>query len=208
MPLDYLKVALLAYLVGSIPNAIIIGKAWKGIDVREHGSGNIGATNVFRVLGAGPGLVVLILDALKGSLGAYFGIVLIGEGWGPVIGGIMAMVGHNWPVWLKFKGGRGVASGLGVIATLVPQITLIVLGVFMLVVYITRYVSLGSIVSAALVPLLMILFKEPTPYFVFGCIAALFVIIRHWANMRRLWNGTELKISWGRKSTDEPERGE
>jgi glycerol-3-phosphate acyltransferase PlsY len=206
MLLLYLKVILLAYLVGSIPNAIIIGKAWKGIDVREHGSGNIGATNVFRVLGAGPGLLVLGLDALKGSLGVYFGLLWIGEGWGAVLGGIMAIVGHNWPVWLKFKGGRGVASGLGVIAMIVPKITLIILAVFILTVFITRYVSLGSIICAALVPLLMVLFKEPLPYLILGFVAGSFIIIRHWGNVQRLWNGTELKISWDKKKTEETEK--
>lgn len=206
MSLVYVKVLLLSYLIGSIPNAIIVGKLWKGIDVREHGSGNIGATNVFRVLGAGPGLLVLFLDAVKGSLGVYFGLLWLGEGWGSVLGGIMAIVGHNWPLWLKFKGGRGVATGLGVIATIVPKITLIVLGVFIVIVYITRYVSLGSILCAALVPLLMILFREPLPYLIFGFVAGSFVIIRHWENMQRLWKGTELKISWSRKTNEEPEK--
>lgn len=204
--MNYLLVVLLAYLAGSIPNAVIIGKAWKGIDVREHGSGNVGATNVFRTLGAGPGLLVLGLDALKGSLGVYFGLIWIGQGWGAVLGGMMAIVGHNWPVWLKFKGGRGVASGLGVIATIVPKITLIILVVFALIVYVTRYVSLGSIVCAALVPLLMVFFKEPLPYQILGFVAGLFIIIRHWPNLRRLWKGTELKISWDKKKTETEER--
>lgn len=206
MPLVYLKVALVGYLIGSIPNAIIIGKLWKGIDVREHGSGNIGATNVFRVLGVGPGLAVLCLDAFKGALGAYCGLLWMGVGWGSVLGGIMAIAGHNWPIWLKFKGGRGVASGLGVIATIVPKITLIILGVFMLIVYTTRYVSLGSIVCAALVPILMFLFKEPLPYLIFGCVAGAFVIIRHWANVQRLLKGTELKIVWKKKLTEKIEK--
>jgi glycerol-3-phosphate acyltransferase PlsY len=202
----YLQVVLLSYLVGSIPNAIIVGKLWKGIDVREHGSGNIGATNVFRVLGAGPGIVVLLLDALKGGIGAYLGTLWLGPGWGAVLGGIVAIIGHNWPVWLKFKGGRGVATGLGVIATLVPQITGIVLLVFIGIVYTTRYVSLGSIISAVLVPPLMFIFHEPLPYIVFGLVASFFVVIRHRANIQRLLNGTELKISWGKKSTDDPQK--
>lgn len=205
MFLPYVEIAAIAYLVGSIPNAILIGKAWKGIDVREHGSGNIGATNVFRILGAGPGLVVLCLDALKGSLGVFLGFFFAGPGWGPVLGGIMAIVGHNWPVWLKFKGGRGVASGLGVIAAIAPKITLIILVVFICVVFTTRYVSLGSIICAALVPVLMVLFKEPLPYIVFGCVAGFFVITRHWPNVQRLRQGTELKISWSKKITDKNE---
>jgi acyl phosphate:glycerol-3-phosphate acyltransferase len=202
----YLQVILLSYLVGSIPSAIIVGKLWKGIDVREHGSGNIGATNVFRVLGAGPGIVVLLLDALKGGIGAYCGTIWLGPGWGAVLGGIVAIIGHNWPVWLKFKGGRGVATGLGVIATLVPQITLVVLLVFIGIVYVTRYVSLGSIVAAVLVPPLMLVFHEPLPYLVFGIVASFFVVIRHHANIQRLLNGTELKISWGKKSADDPQK--
>ncbi len=203
---DYLKVVLFSYLAGSIPNAIIIGKLWRGIDVREHGSGNIGATNVFRVLGAAPAITALCLDALKGSLGVYLGTLWLGPGWGSVLGGIMAIMGHNWPVWLKFKGGRGVASGLGVIAAIVPKITLIVLAVFLLVVYTTRYISLGSIICAALVPLLMVVFSEPQPYQLFGFVAGFFVIIRHRANIQRLWQGTELKISW-RKTKEQSEEG-
>lgn len=203
---DYFKVILFSYVVGSIPNAIIVGKLWRGIDVREHGSGNIGATNVFRVLGAAPGITVLCLDALKGILGVYLGTLWLGPGWGSVLGGIMAIVGHNWPVWLKFKGGRGVASGLGVITAIVPKITLIVLAVFILVVYTTRYVSLGSILCAALVPLLMVVFKEPQPYQIFGFVAGFFVIIRHSANIQRLWQGTELKISWRKTKEQSEER--
>lgn len=204
--MTYLAVFLAAYLVGSIPNAIIVGKLWKGIDVRQHGSGNIGATNVFRVLGAGPGAVVLFLDALKGVIGVYFGMLWLHTGWGLVFGGIVAIIGHNWPVWLKFKGGRGVATGLGVITMLVPKITLIVLSVFILVVYFTKYVSLGSIVAAVLVPLLMLGFGEQLPILVFGIVGSIFILIRHRANIGRLLNGTELKISWGAKSEDAEKR--
>lgn len=202
----YFLVILAAYIAGSIPNAILVGKLWKGIDVREHGSGNVGATNVFRVLGAGPGAVVLLLDALKGVIGVYFGIIWLGAGWGPVLGGLVVMAGHNWPIWLRFKGGRGVATGLGVILMLVPKITLIVIGVFALIVYITRYVSLGSIIAAILVPLLMLLFHESLPVLVFGMVASLFVVIRHRANIGRLLSGTELKIFWGDKSSSDTEK--
>jgi acyl phosphate:glycerol-3-phosphate acyltransferase len=202
----YLMVIFTAYLVGSIPSAIIVGKLWKGIDVRQHGSGNIGATNVFRVLGAGPGAVVLILDALKGVSGVYLGMIWLGEGWGPVLGGLVAVAGHNWSVWLGFKGGRGVATALGIIIMLVPKISLIVICVFALIVYFTRYVSLGSIVAAVLVPLLMLWFSEPLPVLVFGFVAAFFVVIRHRANIGRLMNGSELRISWGGKSSNDIEK--
>jgi len=202
----YLMVIFAAYLAGSIPSAIIVGKLWKGIDVRQHGSGNIGATNVFRVLGAGPGAVVLCLDALKGVIGVYFGMVWLGGGWGPVLGGLIAVAGHNWPIWLSFKGGRGVATGLGVILMLVPKITVIVTCVFALVVYFTRYVSLGSIIAALSVPLLMLLFHETLPVLIFGLVASSFVVIRHRANIGRLLNGTELKISWGKESSSDAEK--
>jgi glycerol-3-phosphate acyltransferase PlsY len=123
-----------------------------------------------------------------------------------VLGGLVAVAGHNWPIWLSFKGGRGVATALGVILMLVPKITLIVVCIFALVVYFTRYVSLGSIAAAVLVPLLMLWFREPLSVLVFGVVASFFVVIRHRANIGRLMKGTELKISWGGKSSSDAEK--
>lgn len=195
----YALVAFLSYLIGSIPNGLIIGKNFCGVDIRQFGSKNIGATNAFRVLGVRPAIAVLITDALKGIVGVYLGSYLVGTSQAELVGGIFAIVGHNWPIFLKFKGGRGVATGLGVIAVLVPKVTLLVFAVWLVIVLITRYVSLASITAAFLVPVSMWLFNTQWEFFCFGIVAALFVIFRHKPNIERLLKGEELKIKAGSK---------
>ncbi len=193
---------LIAYLIGSIPNGLIVGKFMCGVDIRQFGSKNIGATNAYRVLGPWPAFWVFITDALKGVAGVMMGQWLDGNTIALLAGGIAAMAGHNWSVFLKFKGGRGVATGLGVIAVLVPKVTAIVFNVWALIVYTTRYVSLGSIVAAVLVPLSMWFFNESIEILLFGIVAALFVILRHKPNIERLLKGEELKIKAGGSSAD------
>jgi len=193
---------LIAYLIGSIPNGLIVGKFMCGVDIRQFGSKNIGATNAYRVLGPWPAFWVFITDALKGVAGVMMGQWLDGNTIALLAGGIAAMAGHNWSVLLKFKGGRGVATGLGVIAVLVPKVTAIVFIVWALIVYTTRYVSLGSIVAAVLVPLSMWFFNESIEILLFGIVAALFVILRHKPNIERLLKGEELKIKAGGSSAD------
>ncbi|HAK72903.1 MAG TPA: acyl-phosphate glycerol 3-phosphate acyltransferase [Sporomusaceae bacterium] len=193
---------LIAYLIGSIPNGLIVGKFMCGVDIRQFGSKNIGATNAYRVLGPWPAFWVFITDALKGVAGVMMGQWLDGNTIALLAGGIAAMAGHNWSVFLKFKGGRGVATGLGVIAVLVPKVTAIVFIVWALIVYTTRYVSLGSIVAAVLVPLSMWFFNESIEILLFGIVAALFVILRHKPNIERLLKGEELKIKAGGSSAD------
>lgn len=193
---------LLAYLIGSIPNGLIVGKYMCGVDIRQFGSKNIGATNAYRVLGPWPAFWVFLTDALKGVAGVMMGQWLDGSTIALLAGGIAAMAGHNWSIFLKFKGGRGVATGLGVIAVLVPKVTAIVFIVWALIVYTTRYVSLGSIIAAVLVPLSMWFFNESIEILVFGIVAALFVILRHKPNIERLLKGEELKIKAGGSSAD------
>jgi len=193
----YIVVALISYLIGSIPNGLIIGRTFCNIDIRQFGSKNIGATNAFRVLGVKPAIAVLVTDAAKGIAGVYLGTYLIGTPIAELVGGIFAMMGHNWPVFLKFKGGRGVATGLGVIAMLVPQVTICVFVIWLIIVYLTRYVSLASIIAALLVPIGMWLVHVQLEVFWFGMIAALFVVLRHKPNIERLLKGEELKIKAG-----------
>lgn len=195
----YFTVALLAYLIGSVPNGLILGRYLWGVDLREFGSKNIGATNAYRVLGPKPALWVFLTDLLKGVAGVYLGQWLIGTPLAAITGGIAAIAGHNWSIFLKFKGGRGVATGLGVIAIIAPIVTAIVFSVWSIIVYFTRYVSLASIVAAALVPVIMWLMGERGEYFYFGLLAALFVIVRHKPNIERLIKGQELKIKAGGK---------
>ena len=188
-----------AYLLGSVPSGLILCRAIWHIDIREHGSRNIGATNVYRTLGKGPGALVFLLDFLKGFLGVTIAMLLVGTPLAMVLGGIAAILGHSASVFLRFKGGKGVATGLGVIAMLMPVVTVIVFFAWLLIVFLTRYVSLGSIVGAALVPVLAFLFDYPTEYTLFGVLAAVLVIVRHHANIGRLLNGTESKIKAGHR---------
>ena len=190
-----------SYLIGSIPNGLLIGKAMTGVDIREFGSKNIGATNAYRVLGPWPAFLVFLTDMFKGVAGVFLALQLAGSPISQLVGGIAAIAGHNWSVFLGFKGGRGVATGLGVIAVLVPKVTLAVFLVWLVIVLITRYVSLGSIVAAALVPPLMWYTDVQWEIFSFGVLAALFVIVRHRPNIQRLLKGEELKIKAGGKKT-------
>ena len=194
-----LLACIFAYLLGSVPSGLILCRAIWHIDIREHGSRNIGATNVYRTLGKGPGALVFLLDFLKGFLGVTIAMLLVGTPLAMVLGGIAAILGHSASVFLRFKGGKGVATGLGVIAMLMPVVTVIVFFAWLLIVFLTRYVSLGSIVGAALVPVLAFLFDYPTEYTLFGVLAAVLVIVRHHANIGRLLNGTESKIKAGHR---------
>jgi glycerol-3-phosphate acyltransferase PlsY len=208
--MDYLIIIALSYLVGSIPNGLIVGKMLKGVDIRQFGSKNIGATNMYRVLGPWPAFWVLVTDIAKGVAGVYIGKVLLGTPPAALVGGIAAIAGHNWSLFLGFKGGRGVATALGVIAVLMPKVTAIVFIVWAVIVALTRYVSLGSIVAAALAPILIWQFGERLEYLYFGIVAAAFVIIRHRPNIERLLKGNELKIKAGsaappeKKDNDQP----
>lgn len=195
--MQYFIAAVFSYIIGSIPNGLIIGKLMKGVDLREFGSKNIGATNAFRVLGPWPAFLVFLTDMAKGLLCVYLGQYLTDTSLGQLVGGIAAIAGHNWSLFLGFKGGRGVATGLGVIAVLVPKVTAIVFLIWAVIVYITRYVSLGSIVAAAMLPIFIWLFGEKTEYLYFGIVAGLFVIVRHRPNIERLLTGQELKIKAG-----------
>ncbi len=197
--MDYMLVILTSYLIGSIPNGLIIGQSFYNVDLRLFGSKNIGATNAFRTLGPWPAFWVFLTDALKGVAGVLIGQYLGHTALAELAGGIAAITGHNWSAFLKFKGGRGVATGLGVIAIIVPKVTLIVFIVWALIVYFTRYVSLASIVAAALVPITMWLLNARQEFFYFGILAALFVIVRHRPNIERLLKGQESKIKAGCK---------
>lgn len=186
-------VFLAAYLIGTIPFAFLAGKM-KHIDVRKHGSGNMGATNAYRLLGKRWGIAVLVGDALKGGLAAFLCLLFFGP-WGGVIGGLLAMLGHSWNPYFGFKpSGKGVASGLGIITVLMWKITIIALLVFILTVAISRYVSLGSVLAALTVLVMVFVLQEPYPYKLFALIGVSMVVIRHRTNVQRILNGTEARF--------------
>ena len=190
---------LIAYVLGSIPNGLWLGKALWHTDLREHGSHNIGATNAWRTLGKGPGFLIFLLDFLKGLLSVYIASALVGTPLAMVLAAIFAIVGHSASLFMGFKGGKGVATGLGVLSMLMPQVTLIVFLVWLALVKITGYVSLGSMVAAACVPVLAYVFGAPVEYLVFGVAAAILIVVRHRANIGRLLSGTESKIKAGHR---------
>jgi acyl phosphate:glycerol-3-phosphate acyltransferase len=200
-----------AYLLGSIPTAVWLGKAFYKTDVREHGSKNAGATNTFRVLGAKAGIVVLLLDALKGFLPVFFlpAIAPYVVGSTPyanlqVAMGLAAVIGHIFPVWADFRGGKGVATLLGVVFALHWMAALASLGVFLVVFAITRYVSLGSLISAICYPLAVgVVFKVSSPtMLVFSIVFAIIIIVTHQKNIERLLRKQENRLELRRKRID------
>lgn len=192
--MDYLLTGVIAYLVGSIPSGLILGRLFWHRDLRKYGSHNIGATNAWRTLGKVPGIIVFLADSLKGQAGVLLGLSLVGTPLAAVIGGLLAIVGHSFSLFLRFHGGKGVATSLGVLTMLMGNVTLIVFVLWFTIVYMTRYVSLGSVVAGVITPILAALFAYPMEYIVFTVIAALLVIVRHRENIKRLMNGTENKI--------------
>ena len=197
---------ILGYLLGSFPSAYIIGKKCRKGDIRTQGSGNVGATNVLRVVGILPGLITLLLDMGKGFL-AVWTVVYLTDLCHlevieilPIIVGLAAVLGHNWPVFLKFKGGKGVATTLGVCLALYPAVALMVISVWFLTLFLVRYVSLASIISALSLPFFVwIYFLKSHLFlsnFIFGVILAFLMIWRHQANIKRLFDGQEKKINF------------
>ncbi len=183
---------ILSYLLGSFPSALLAGKR-KNIDIRQHGSGNLGGTNTFRVLGKKAGFLVSITDLVKGALATLIGLLLVGPETG-VLCGIAASLGHSYPVFAGFRGGKSVATGGGVLLVLSPWAVLSAFAVFIVVLYRFRYVSLASICTALAVILFTLLYQYPLSIFWGTLIIALFVIYRHKANITRLLNGTEKKV--------------
>ncbi|MFC2314948.1 MAG: glycerol-3-phosphate 1-O-acyltransferase PlsY [Selenomonas massiliensis] len=192
--MEYIITAAAAYLIGSIPSGLILGKLFWHTDLREHGSHNIGATNAWRTLGKGAGIAVFIADSLKGQAGVMLGLSLVGTPLAAVVGGLLAIIGHSFSLFLRFHGGKGVATSLGVLSMLMGDVTFMLFVLWFTIVYVTRYVSLGSVVAGGLAPILAALFGYPMEYLLFTAIAAVLVIVRHRENIKRLMNGTENKI--------------
>jgi len=195
----------LAYLVGSIPFGLIVGKVFYGVDVRQHGSGNVGSTNVFRVLGTKAGVAVMALDILKGYVPAALAAALF-HPWYAIFIAAAPVVGHMYSVFLKGSGGKGVATGAGVVLALAPLTFLICFVVWITLIIVTRYVSIASLAVALLVPVLLVLRDAPLPYKIAGVLVALIVWWAHRGNIRRLLDGTESRVTlpWNHKHAAVP----
>lgn len=192
--MEWVCPVLAAYIIGSIPVGLILGKLiWKK-DLRKFGSRNIGATNAWRVLGRKAGVLVFILDFLKGQVGVLLGACIMGTPGAMVLGGFFAILGHVTSIFTGFRGGKGVATGLGVFSILMPKVMAIVCAVWLVMFLLTRYVSVGSIVAAALTPILAAVFDMPGPYFALSLAAAVVIIWRHRENLKRLSEGRENKF--------------
>ena len=201
MILKFIVIILIGYFLGAIPFGLIIGKLARGIDVREYGSGNIGFSNVLRVAGAKAGIATLIGDVAKGALAALIGGIIIGgdiAGIAQVVAAVAAVLGHNWSIYLKFEGGKGVDTSLGGLIAMSPWVGLACLATGLIVIFISRYVSVGSISGAAssiviLVPLVA-LGHQPVEYLIYGIIVTVLIVFRHRDNIGRLRSGTESRL--------------
>ncbi|AIC94621.1 MULTISPECIES: glycerol-3-phosphate 1-O-acyltransferase PlsY [Shouchella] len=194
---------LFSYLLGSVSFSYLIAKKIKKIDIRKEGSGNAGATNTLRVLGVGPAITVLLLDVVKGVLPVLLAMLFTDAAFVHVLTGFAAILGHNWPIYFGFRGGKGVATSIGVLVSLVFLPALLAGVVAIASIFITRYVSLGSLLFAVLTPVALVLlmlipsFSYPFEYMLFTVILAVMSLWRHRTNVSRLLSGTENKI--GRK---------
>ena len=195
---EVLLVVIVAYLIGSIPTGYIIVKLFTGQDIRKVGSGSTGATNVKRVMGKKWFFIVMILDAIKGALpvvlAKMFAVSFTGIGLLPVLAAVAVIVGHSKSIFLKFTGGKSVASGVGTILALNWQVGLIIAAIWAVITYVSKYVSLGSIIALLISPFLMWFFKEPAAYICYCALGALYIVYLHRENIIRLVKGEENKV--------------
>lgn len=215
---EFILVAAIGYLLGAIPFALIISKRMAGIDISKRGSGNIGGTNVLRVLGFKAGAIVMALDLAKAIVSVMLARVIIGDNilsiagfplnwqWGQVMAALMVMVGHNWSVYIKFRGGKGVAAYYGAWFAIWPVAALFGGLILIVTVLISRYMSLGSILSSlGILCLFMVLtaaFEFPPVYLVYSLVAAALIVYQHRSNISKLQTGTESRMDHGRKKMD------
>lgn len=192
--MEYVLFGIIAYLLGSIPSALIVGKVGFNKDIRQHGSGNLGATNTFRVLGIKAGIIVTLSDILKGTIATVlpwvFGVDLF-----QLVIGLFAVIGHTYPVFAKFKGGKAVATSGGIILGLNPLLFIITIITFVLTLYFSKYVSLSSMVTGVVTIIVSIVFQD-VELIILTALLTAFVLYRHTDNIKRIKNKTEPKITW------------
>ncbi|MGE5629981.1 MAG: glycerol-3-phosphate 1-O-acyltransferase PlsY [Caulobacteraceae bacterium] len=193
MLLKLVFVSAISYLLGNFATSYIVTRAFAKIDIREYGSGNAGSTNVLRVLGAKPAAIAFIGDVLKGVAAVLIGRYIAGS-YGEILAGIFVVIGHDWPIVLNYKGGKGVATTIGV---MIPINPLMVVGIVMagvIVIVATRYVSLASVCGMLVFPATMIALRKPAEYIIFSLVLSAMAIYKHRSNIKRLISGTESKI--------------
>jgi len=198
--------AVLGYLLGAVPSGLVVVRVLRGIDIRAYGSGNIGATNVFRLAGLPTAALVLLLDVLKGAIP-----VLLARAWGlspvgVVLAGLAAVAGHDWSPFLRFRGGKGVATSLGALLVLSPAAAGAAVAVWIIVVAVTRYSSLGSLLGAASAPVVLWLGGEPREHMGFALAAVALIVYAHRGNIGRLLQGTESRVTDRREEATGPPR--
>ncbi|NMA91252.1 MAG: glycerol-3-phosphate 1-O-acyltransferase PlsY [Amphibacillus sp.] len=191
----YVLLIILSYLIGSIPSALIVGKLFYQTDIREHGSRNLGGTNTFRVLGKKAGFVVTLADILKGTLAVTLPIILGFPEINPLIVGVFAVIGHMYPIFANFRGGKAVATSGGLILGINPLVFLIVLLSFFVMLMISKYVSLSSM-SAGLIGVITTIILKEYELLIVASILTVFIFYRHRANIKRIINKTEPKVPW------------
>lgn len=200
--LSIILLVIISYILGSIPNALWIGKVFRGIDIREHGSKNTGSTNAARVLGGKLGILTLILDVSKGAIPLILAMFLekdllknsINSNTILILIGIWSIIGHSFSIFLNFKGGKAVATTLGVFIVLVPKSILVAAIVFFIVFAMFKYVSLSSILSSVTLPIAIFLLEKNMAYTLFAILISILIILKHKDNIKRLLNGTETKF--------------
>lgn len=195
--LHFLLCFVLGHICGSVPSGLWLVQAFHGIDIRNYGSKNIGTTNVFRTVGPKTAVLVLIADAFKGILAVGIMSYFFHNPLLDVVTALGALLGHNYSLFLGFKGGKGVATALGLLIFMMPKVAVASFGIWLVCVLLTRYVSLGSIMAAIFTPPLAWYLGYPSAYVIFSVVAAFFVVLRHKENIHRLLTGTESKIKPG-----------
>lgn len=194
----YLVLIIVSYLIGSVPSGLIVGKLFYKTDIRDHGSGNLGGTNTFRVLGKKAGIAVTLADVLKGTLAVTLPIIFNLPEINPLILGIFAVIGHMYPVFANFRGGKAVATSGGLFLGINPLVFLIVLLCFLITLLITKYVSLSSMITGIIGIITTIIMQE-YELLIVSVILSIFIFYRHRANIKRIINKTEPKIPWPKR---------
>ena len=194
----------LGYLVGSLSPSVFLGRLFKGVDLRKQGSGNAGTTNAFRVLGVKMGTAVLVADLLKGVIPVVIADLVLGVPTVTVLVALATVAGHNYSIFLRGKGGKGVATGAGAAIAMMPLVGAVLVGLFLLLLLTTRVVSIASIACTVMLPVMAVVFDEPLAYIIVSCLMSAVVLWAHRGNLRRLWRREEPRVTfpWNKRAED------